>query len=75
MAISDDALLEFLACPQDKGPLLYLADEDLLYNPRLKVAYAIKEGIPVMLASEATSVSEDEHQRIVAKAESAGAKS
>ena len=31
----DPLLLEVLACPEDKGPLLYFADEDLLYNPRL----------------------------------------
>ena len=32
----DPLLLEVLACPEDKGPLLYFADEDLLYNPRLR---------------------------------------
>jgi hypothetical protein len=35
MALSP-TLLEILACPDDKGPLLYFADEDTLYNPRLK---------------------------------------
>jgi len=29
----DPLLLEILACPEDKGPLLYFADEDSLYNP------------------------------------------
>ena len=57
MAISDVRLLEFLACPEDKGPLYYFADEDSLYNPRLKRRYAIKDGIPVMLIDEAESVS------------------
>ena len=32
----DPQLLEILACPEDKGPLLYFADESSLYNPRLK---------------------------------------
>ena len=32
----DPKLLEILACPEDKGPLLYFADEDTLYNPRLE---------------------------------------
>ncbi len=32
----DPQLLEILACPEDKGPLLYFADEDSLYNPRLQ---------------------------------------
>ena len=34
----DPKLLEILACPDDKGPLLYFADEDTLYNPRLEAA-------------------------------------
>ena len=34
----DSKLLEILACPEDKGPLLYFADEDTLYNPRLEAA-------------------------------------
>ena len=49
----DPRLLEILACPEDKGPLLYFADERSLYNPRLKRRYQIKEGIPVMLIDEA----------------------
>ena len=32
----DPQLLEILACPEDKGPLLYFEDESILYNPRLK---------------------------------------
>ena len=36
----DTQLLEILACPEDKGPLLYFPDEDTLYNPRLKRRYA-----------------------------------
>jgi len=31
----DPKLLEILACPEDKGPLLYFEDEQALYNPRL----------------------------------------
>ncbi|NLA35755.1 MAG: Trm112 family protein [Actinobacteria bacterium] len=72
MAISDSRLLEFLACPQDKGKLLYLEAEDVLYNPRLKAKYQIKDGIPVLLASEATTVDAAEHDRLVAAAEAAG---
>ena len=34
----DPKLLEILACPKDKGPLLYFADEESLYNPRLGCA-------------------------------------
>jgi len=70
----DPQLLEILACPEDKGPLLYFEDEDALYNPRLKRRYAIRDDIPIMLIDEAETVSDDEHQRLMAKAESAGIK-
>ena len=37
----DPMLLEILACPEDKGPLFYLGDENSLYNPRLRRVYHI----------------------------------
>ncbi len=69
----DPLLIELLACPEDKGPLWYFDDEDILYNPRLHRAYKIVDSIPVMLIDEAVSVDEAEHQRLVAKAEAGGA--
>jgi uncharacterized protein YbaR (Trm112 family) len=68
----DPKLVEILACPKDKGPLLYFADEDALYNPRLRLRYRITDDIPVMLVDEADSVSDAEHDRLVAKAASDG---
>ena len=68
----DPQLLEILACPQDKGPLLYFVDEDLLYNPRLRRKYRIDDDIPVMLIDEATDADDAEHQRLVAKADAEG---
>lgn len=68
----DPMLLEILACPEDKGPLLYFADEDSLYNPRLRRRYTIRDGIPVMLIDEAETVSDAEHERLTAKAEAEG---
>ena len=68
----DPRLLEILACPEDKGPLLYLQDEDALYNPRLKRRYDIRDDIPVMLIDEATGVDAAEHDRIMAKVEAEG---
>ena len=68
----DPQLLEILACPDDKGPLLYFEDEDALYNPRLKRRYAIKDDIPIMLVDEAETVADDEHERLLAKAASQG---
>jgi uncharacterized protein len=68
----DPALLEILACPDDKGPLYYLADEDALYNPRLKRRYDVRDDIPVMLIDEATNVDDTEHERIMAKVDERG---
>ena len=38
----DPLLVEVLACPVDKGPLLWFADEDVLYNPRLRRSYVVR---------------------------------
>jgi uncharacterized protein len=68
----DPKLLEILACPEDKGPLLYFEDESALYNPRLKRRYRVQDDIPIMLIDEAENVDEAEHQRLVDKAEREG---
>jgi uncharacterized protein YbaR (Trm112 family) len=68
----DPKLLEILACPEDKGPLLYFADEEALYNPRLRRRYAVRDDIPIMLIDEAETVTADEHERLVAKASAEG---
>jgi len=65
----DPQLLDILACPEDKGPLYYLEDEDALYNPRLKRRYDVKDDIPVMLIDEAHAVDDAEHDRVMAKVE------
>jgi len=68
----DPQLLAILACPEDKGPLLYFPDEQSLYNPRLHRRYAIRDDIPIMLIDEAETVEDAEHERLVAKAEAEG---
>ncbi|MBK7860674.1 MAG: Trm112 family protein [Archangiaceae bacterium] len=70
----DSRLLEVLADPVDKGPLLYFATEGALYNPRNKRRYAVKDDIPVMLVEESEVVSDSEHQRLVSLASSRGLK-
>ena len=60
----DTALLQILACPEDKGPLYYLADEDVLYNPRLSRVYDVRDDIPVMLIDESRTVDEAEGARL-----------
>ena len=68
----DPLLLEVLACPEDKGPLLYFEDEQRLYNPRLHRSYSIRDDIPVMLVDESETVSDEDHERLMAKAEAHG---
>ena len=60
----DEKLLSIIVCPADRGPLVYTAD--LLYNPRLRRAYRIDDGIPVLLVDEARDVGDDEHARLTA---------
>ena len=64
----DEKLLSILVCPQDRGPLL-LVDDEFLYNPRLRRAYRIEDGIPVLLVDEAVAVTDEtEHQRMLERA-------
>ena len=67
MPVLDEKLLSILVCPADRGPLLYVRDE-VLYNPRLRRAYRIDDGIPVLLIDEAVDVSDEEHGRLIAQA-------
>ncbi|MBX9979646.1 MULTISPECIES: Trm112 family protein [Mycobacterium] len=62
----DDTLLNILVCPADRGPLLLVNDGRELYNPRLRRAYRIDDGIPVLLVDEARDVDDEEHGRLTA---------
>ncbi|MBF6340441.1 Trm112 family protein [Nocardia abscessus] len=67
----DATLLRLLACPQDKGPLELVRAADgsaLLYNSRLRRAYPIENGIPVLLIDEARDVTDTEHDAFTAQA-------
>jgi uncharacterized protein YbaR (Trm112 family) len=61
----DSELLRILACPIDKLKLLYFADEGMLYNPRLQVAYRIENDVPLMLAQHAARIADEEHARLM----------
>lgn len=66
----DATLLGLLACPQDKGPLHLVrtaAGDSVLYNPRLRRAYPIDNGIPVLLIDEAREVDDAEHEAFTAQ--------
>jgi uncharacterized protein len=65
----EPALLDILACPIDKQGLLYLPDEALLYNPRLRRAYRVADDYLMMLADRAEPVPPDEHDRLMKRAD------
>jgi uncharacterized protein YbaR (Trm112 family) len=69
----DPLLLDLLACPIDKQALIYLAEDDILYNPRLRRLYHVRDGIPVMLADQGETVREDRHRDLVRRAAAEGA--
>jgi uncharacterized protein YbaR (Trm112 family) len=67
--VLDERLRAILVCPEDRGPLLLVGDE-FLYNPRLRRAYRIEAGVPVLLVDEAVTITDDaEHQRLLERAE------
>ena len=49
----DPKLLEILVCPLTKGPLEYDADKQELISRSAKLAYPIRDGVPIMLPEEA----------------------
>ncbi|MEM7446521.1 MAG: Trm112 family protein [Pseudomonadota bacterium] len=55
----DPKLLEILVCPLTKAPLRYDADNQELISDQAKLAYPIRDGIPIMLVDEARSIDED----------------
>lgn len=68
LVVLEEALVRILACPIDKGTLLYFADREVLYNPRLRRLYRIEDGIPMMLAQRAVPVPDEEHKRLLDRA-------
>ncbi len=52
----DPKLLEILVCPLTKGPLRYDAKAQELISDQAKLAYPVREGIPIMLADEARAL-------------------
>ena len=52
----DPKLLELLVCPLTKGPLTYDRERQELISDQAKLAYPIRDGIPIMLVDEARSL-------------------
>lgn len=56
----DTRLLELLVCPVTKGPLEYDREKQELISRSARLAYPIRDGIPVMLENEARPLSDEE---------------
>lgn len=59
----DPKLLEILVCPLCKGPLVHARERQELICPADRLAYPIRDGIPVMLEEEARELTADEEVR------------
>ncbi|MED5367914.1 MAG: Trm112 family protein, partial [Pseudomonadota bacterium] len=55
----DPSLLEILVCPVSRRPLSYDRDNQELISKEAGLAYPVRQGIPVMLESEARKISKD----------------
>lgn len=60
----DRKLLDILVCPICKGGLVYKKEQKELICRFDRLAYPIKDGIPVMLENEARSINSDELEKI-----------
>ena len=56
----DTRLLELLVCPVTKGPLEYRREQQELFSFSARLAYPVRDGIPVLLETEARALTDDE---------------
>ncbi|MES2363114.1 MAG: Trm112 family protein [Pseudomonadota bacterium] len=56
----DTKLLELLVCPVTKGPLDYDREKQELISKSARLAYPVRDGLPVMLETEARPLSDEE---------------
>ena len=59
----DPKLLEILVCPLTKGPLRYDREGQELISEQARLAYPIRDGIPIMLVDEARSLDDASAKR------------
>ena len=55
-AVLDPKLLEILVCPVSRGPLEYDREANALVSKQARLAYPIREGVPIMLPEEARNL-------------------
>ena len=60
-------LLDLLVCPVTKGPLRYDREKQLLVSLSARLAYPVRDGIPVLLEEEARALSDEECARYRAR--------
>lgn len=60
----DKRLLDILVCPVTKGPLIYDKAKQELISKSARLAYPIRDGIPVMLEDEARALDPEEVERL-----------
>ena len=60
----DPKLLEMLFCPVTKGPLIYDRERSELISRSARLAYPIRDGIPVMLEEEARKLTPEEWEAL-----------
>lgn len=65
----DKRLLDILVCPVAKAPLKYNADTDELWCAASGLAYAVKDGVPVMLSDKARELTSAERESLTARGE------
>ena len=58
----DAKLLEILVCPVTKGPLVYDRERQELVSKSARLAYPVRDGIPVMLEEEARKLDPSEYE-------------
>lgn len=63
----DTKLLELLVCPVTKGPLDFDREKQELISRSARLAYPVRDGIPVMLESEARTLSDEELEALPAR--------
>ena len=63
----DTKLLELLVCPVTKGPLTYDRERQELVSKSARLAYAVRDGIPILLENEARVLTDDEIEALHAK--------
>jgi uncharacterized protein YbaR (Trm112 family) len=56
----DTKLLELLVCPVTKGPLTYNRERQELSSRSARLAYPVRDGIPILLESQARTLTDDE---------------